>query len=200
MIGQRFCRLVVIALIPDQKNPKARCLCDCGAIVEPQRGALRNGRAKSCGCLRREILANYSESQRLPEGEARRRRVACAKAWADKNPERHREINRLATRRFYRKHPDAAKRNCQNRRARLAGLMGSVSAGIEASLAKKQRGLCACCRAKLLGSTSHLDHVMPLALGGKHEDENLQLLCATCNLSKGAKHPIAFMQSKGRLL
>ena len=41
---------------------------------------------------------------------------------------------------------------------------------------------------------------MPLALGGKHEDENLQLLCATCNLSKGAKHPIAFMQSKGRLL
>ena len=28
---------------------------------------------------------------------------------------------------------------------------------------------------------------MPLALGGLHEDDNLQILCAHCNLSKSAK-------------
>ncbi len=53
-VGQRFCRLLVLELIQDRKNPKAMCICDCGVVVTPQRGALKNGRAKSCGCLRAE--------------------------------------------------------------------------------------------------------------------------------------------------
>lgn len=53
-IGERFGRLTVVALIPDRKNPQARCLCDCGAETVTQRGNLRNGRAKSCGCLKVE--------------------------------------------------------------------------------------------------------------------------------------------------
>lgn len=56
-VGQRFGRLMVVSLIYARKNPKAECRCDCGAVVTPQRGALLNGRAKSCGCLRRELLA-----------------------------------------------------------------------------------------------------------------------------------------------
>lgn len=55
--GDVFCRLTVLRLISDPKNPKAECRCTCGAVVTPQRGALRNGRAKSCGCLRKEALA-----------------------------------------------------------------------------------------------------------------------------------------------
>ena len=35
----------------------------------------------------------------------------------------------------------------------------------------------------------HVDHIMPLALGGSNTKENLQILCQKCNLSKGAKHP-----------
>ena len=54
--GARFERLVVLELIPDAENPKALCRCDCGAVITPQRGALRIGKAKSCGCLRREIF------------------------------------------------------------------------------------------------------------------------------------------------
>jgi hypothetical protein len=53
-IGDVFCRLTVIGLISAGKNPKAECKCACGNIVTPQRGSLRNGRAKSCGCLRAE--------------------------------------------------------------------------------------------------------------------------------------------------
>ena len=34
-----------------------------------------------------------------------------------------------------------------------------------------------------------VDHVMPLSKGGKHEAENLTVLCARCNLSKSAKLP-----------
>lgn len=32
----------------------------------------------------------------------------------------------------------------------------------------------------------HVDHVVALARGGRHEVGNLQLLCARCNLAKGS--------------
>lgn len=51
-IGCRYGRLVVVELVKDRKNPKAICACDCGNRTVTQRGALKNGRAKSCGCLR----------------------------------------------------------------------------------------------------------------------------------------------------
>lgn len=40
----------------------------------------------------------------------------------------------------------------------------------------------------------------PLARGGTNQRTNLQLLCPPCNLSKSAKDPIDFMQSRGFLL
>lgn len=33
----------------------------------------------------------------------------------------------------------------------------------------------------------HVDHIFPRCLGGQNNDENLTLLCRTCNLSKGQK-------------
>ena len=53
---------------------------------------------------------------------------------------------------------------------------------------------------KPLGNDYHLDHINPLALGGSKTDEKIQLLRATCNLQKNAKHPVDFMQSRGFLL
>jgi 5-methylcytosine-specific restriction endonuclease McrA len=36
-------------------------------------------------------------------------------------------------------------------------------------------------------TSAHVDHIVPLALGGHPTDEsNLQLLCGPCNLAKGA--------------
>lgn len=35
----------------------------------------------------------------------------------------------------------------------------------------------------------HVDHIMPIALGGRHELTNLQWLEASLNLQKSAKHP-----------
>ncbi len=42
---------------------------------------------------------------------------------------------------------------------------------------------------KFFGKTrlGHIDHILPIARGGKTIDNNLQLLCENCNQKKGAK-------------
>jgi len=62
-----------------------------------------------------------------------------------------------------------------------------------------QKGRCICCR-ESLKSGYHVDHIYPIINGGANGKNDIQLLCPTCNLSKGAKHPIDFMQSRGFLL
>lgn len=43
---------------------------------------------------------------------------------------------------------------------------------------------CVKCGAK---SKLHIDHIVPVAAGGTSDDENLQVLCAGCNCSKGSR-------------
>ncbi len=87
----------------------------------------------------------------------------------------------------------------QNRRARTMGSGGMLSKGLKDRLFKLQKGKCACCR-KPIGANYHMDHIMPLYLGGTNTDDNIQLLRATCNMQKHTKHPVDFMQSRGFLL
>lgn len=79
-------------------------------------------------------------------------------------------------------------------------LAGKIQAGFVERLMVMQKGKCACCRTSIKGKPYHLDHIMPIAKGGDNSNANLQLLCPTCNLTKNAKHPIDFMQSRGFLL
>lgn len=61
--GQKFGRLFVIERVDDycSKNHKPRvkykCLCDCGKTLEVLKGSLISGSTSSCGCLRKERLA-----------------------------------------------------------------------------------------------------------------------------------------------
>ena len=43
-----------------------------------------------------------------------------------------------------------------------------------------------------------VDHIMPVALGGKSNDENLQTLCEPCNVGKGARPPHPHDYEAGR--
>lgn len=101
---------------------------------------------------------------------------------------------------WYAKNKASNRVRAHNRRARVRVAGGKLSASIAEKLFKLQRGKCACGCGQPLGDDYHLDHIMPLALGGSNTDDNIQLLTATCNLKKSSRHPVEFMQSRGFLL
>ncbi len=50
----------------------------------------------------------------------------------------------------------------------------------------KQDAHCVYC-GMLLSGDYHIDHKTPVSRGGSNDIENLQILCPTCNVKKGAK-------------
>ena len=121
--------------------------------------------------------------------------IARAIEWRKKNPEK----SRLSSARWQRNKPNVVVIIKANRRARKCAVDGNLSSDLKSKLFTLQRGKCACCGLPL-GSNYHMDHIMPLALGGSNTDDNIQLLRQRCNNQKYSKHPIDFMQSRGFLL
>jgi len=78
------------------------------------------------------------------------------------------------------------------RRARKLASPGTLSKGVIAVLLTRQNNCCACCGVPLDGMY-HLDHIMPLSLGGANCDSNVQLLLPKCNLQKYNTHPDKFL-------
>jgi len=109
------------------------------------------------------------------------------------------ELARLRESAYRAENPEMHRTAANNRRARKLKAGGTLSQGLSAKLFKLQKGKCPCCK-QSLGDDYHLDHKMPLALGGSNTDDNIQLLRSICNKQKHAKHPVAFMQSRGFLL
>lgn len=133
---------------------------------------------------------------------------AYSTKWAAENREKVKAVNanyyaantdkvRSSNAKWYAANKDSWRIYAHNRRARKGG---TLSVGLSDKLFKLQRGKCACGCGEPLGGKYHLDHIMPLALGGTNTDDNIQLLRSTCNQQKHAKHPVAFMQSRGYLI
>jgi 5-methylcytosine-specific restriction endonuclease McrA len=69
---------------------------------------------------------------------------------------------------------------------------GTITAESVIALLKSQDFCCTICAAYLTKSAhKQLDHVKPLSKGGRHTLSNVQWLCRTCNISKGAKYESA---------
>ena len=62
----------------------------------------------------------------------------------------------------------------------------------------KQGNKCIYCKSKMI--KYHVDHIVPIKLGGDNSKYNIQILCPTCNMRKNAKHPVKFAQENGLLL
>lgn len=69
------------------------------------------------------------------------------------------------------------------RRDRIAATCdGSV---VTEEIWSRDKGRCRLCKAVIPPGNGHLDHIVPLSKGGPHWRENVQLLCAACNIWKG---------------
>ena len=116
--------------------------------------------------------------------------------WRDNNKEKVKESNAN----WGKRNRDKTRIHCHNRRERTRKNGGMLSSDIVNKLLALQRGKCACGCGQSLCTKYHIDHIVPISKGGRNEDSNVQLLRDTCNLSKGGRDPIEFMQSRGFLL
>lgn len=155
-------------------------------------GQKLRGTCKSC---RDERQAAYRD--RHPE-----RAAACRKRWREENIEKAREIQRGWKRshpdaerayriRYYAERPGLGALYAHNRRARVRGAAGSHTLADVLAQHTRQKGRCYWCHEKV-GEKYHVDHVVPLALGGSNGPENLVIACPACNQAKHAKHPMDF--------
>jgi 5-methylcytosine-specific restriction endonuclease McrA len=161
----------------------------CG--IDSERYA--DGRCKKCTLARHSQWAAQNKDLRN----------AASKKWnaahAEKKREigkRYREKNQQAInekRKQQRKqNPSIERIKTAMRRARKRENGGQLSKNIVQKLLKKQNNLCNCCSRPLDGNY-HLDHIMPLSLGGTNTDDNVQLLLPTCNLQKYNSTPEKFL-------
>ena len=134
----------------------------------------KDGTAGICkACANEYIKANrnkWESSKYCPERYARNpdKRIKSITAWQKRNPEK---CNAIAALRRSRKLGQTPEMTSDELR-RIEDMYW---------LAKDLRAVS--------GQEYHVDHIMPLARGGLHHPDNLQILPADLNLSKGAKLP-----------
>lgn len=180
--------------------------CHCKSCMAEYRESNREKLAKYREA-NRERIAAYKLEYRSANAENiatynaanREKKAAQAAKYRAANPEKF-AAQQAA---YIAANPDKRAARVRNRRARKRKAEGKHSSADVRAIFEAQRGLCANCQTKLFESGKqkyHVDHIMPLALGGSNWPSNLQCLCPTCNLSKWAKHPDDWAKQQGRLL
>lgn len=150
-----------------------------------------------------EARAEKTERARLLRAPQERKKItnSLAKEKYYRNVEKSRSYARQFAREWRKKNPDKSRLWAHKGRARRRGAQIEIVTHKQIQeLFVKQRGRCAICASKICMETKHIDHIVSIAKGGKHEIFNLQLTCPLCNMSKHDKHPIDYMQKLGYLL
>jgi 5-methylcytosine-specific restriction endonuclease McrA len=136
---------------------------------------------------------------------------AHSQKWRDANPDQWRESNRRSKQANQHKYTDRQRADYalnpekyrvveRKRRAQKRNSGGTHTAADLAEILSLQNGKCAYCKIDLKRRKKHVDHIVPLALGGSNGRSNLQYLCAPCNQSKSARDPVTYARSIGLLL
>lgn len=179
----------------------------CGAMDRNKRGKCKPCQKEHQRKYREEnpekvskTKRKYYDANREKVAERRREHYKVNRKKTLDSQREYYEANREHTldrkRQYYEENPDKIKAAYHNRRARIKGNGGKLSTNIVQTLLIKQNNKCVCCGASL-DNGHHLDHIMPIALGGMNDDQNVQLLTPKCNLSKSDKHPDVWAGEKG---
>lgn len=151
----------------DKEGAKRRSNTPCGICGGVDR--FPSGGCRPCAKRRYKSPDERREYQRKWYAENKDKHNERIKRWLNSHPAKRRDINRQ-----------------KDHKKRMVA--GKISKGIHGRLFAEQMGVCRCC-GNMLGNDYHLDHIMPIALGGTNDDQNLQLLRAECNMKKRAMHP-----------
>lgn len=154
--------------------------------------------------------AKIAKASKLWKEENIARVASNNKQWRERNLERsnqnrknwrllNKDRDRFLAKRWRLNNPDKQRIIASRANAARRGVRGAVRLDAISFLTKSQKGDCIYCDSKL-SDGFHIDHIMPIKLGGTHDIYNLQLLCPTCNLQKGARHPIEHAKKIGLLL
>lgn len=75
----------------------------------------------------------------------------------------------------------------------------SMSGSLRYDILAKSKGVCVACGAKSQDAFLHVDHIIPVSLGGVTEPDNLQALCDKCNMQKRNRDNTDFLLWQKRL-
>ena len=149
-----------------------------------------------------EYAHNYRAAHREEIAECNHKRYATHREEILEHHRKWRAVHSDYFRDYYAAHPDYHRdwqkeypEKCAayraNRRAHKLGNGGTHTAADILAQYERQRGKCFWCGEKA-GDSYHVDHVVPLVLGGSNGPENLVIACPSCNVSKQARHPMDF--------
>ena len=166
----------------------------CGKLLDGS----NNGYCKLC----------YNEWKRNRYASNREKEVARAMEYNYRNYDKFKENLReyrsteawkATARKWKDDNADLCRQYDRTKRARRKLAEGSHTKEDVAKILERQKWKCAECKASLK-KAYHVDHIMPLALGGSNWPRNLQCLCPSCNVRKFATHPIDWARKNGRLV
>lgn len=105
------------------------------------------------------------------------------------NKERVLAIQREATKRYKKNHPEQQRRHEKLKRNRKYNADGFHTSQEISSLFRDQEGYCFHCGVDIILVGYHIDHWVPLSRGGSDYIANIRLLCPHCNQVKYNKLP-----------
>lgn len=174
---------------PCNHGHRAERYIEGNVCVECRRITVAKRRDKTVESRRTQQAAWRNRNLRVVRAHDRQR----SRKTYEENPEKVKKVNAA----WWRNNPDKRRAYKASRRARELGASGFYTPNDIDSLLSRQSGTCAAphCDSDLHVGY-HVDHVVALMSGGTNWPNNLQLLCPSCNCSKGAKGYEAWCEEK----
>lgn len=147
---------------------------------------LRQQRAEARSAHREANPERTAAYNRAYYAANREREAERCREWRQANPERHR-TNAV---RWQQENPEKARAQWSRKHARRYAAMRATADGpVDYAAVVERHGMwCYLCEQDIdTLADLHLDHVIPLALGGPHTEANLRPTHARCNQKKGAR-------------